>query len=113
MWAKMKSAYPRSGEIPMNCNLFCGLDCRRKQTKKDPEKKLKHISKNLFQGHLTGQHEAAHTRDEARQEGVEGKGANEHTIDELHDSGEQNVNKIGVDDFKLLWCVALIFIVEL
>lgn len=81
--------------------------------KKIQRKKLEYFHKNPLQRHLTSQHEAAHARDEARQERVEGKGANEHTIDELHDSGEQNVNKIGIDDFQLLWCVALIFIVEL
>lgn len=29
----MKSANPRSGDIPINCALFCGFDCKRRQTK--------------------------------------------------------------------------------
>jgi hypothetical protein len=28
----MKSANPLSGEIPINCALFCGFDCRRRHT---------------------------------------------------------------------------------
>lgn len=30
--AKMKSANPRSGDIPVNCNLFSGFTCKRRQT---------------------------------------------------------------------------------
>lgn len=30
--AKMKSAKPRSGDMPTNCSLFSGFACRRKQT---------------------------------------------------------------------------------
>lgn len=31
-WAKIKSANPRSGDIPTNTLLFCGFACNRKHT---------------------------------------------------------------------------------
>lgn len=31
-WAKIKSAKPRSGEIPINCDLFSGFACKRRHT---------------------------------------------------------------------------------
>lgn len=32
-WARMKSAKPRSGEIPTNCCLFSGFTCKRRHTR--------------------------------------------------------------------------------
>lgn len=49
----------------------------------------------------TSQNEASNSRDEAREEGVEREGTNEHAIYELSDSSEEDVNQVKVHDFDL------------
>lgn len=62
---------------------------------------------------LTSENEAADGRNEPRQEGVERECADEHTISELQNSSQQNVDEIRVDQFELLRRVVLVLIVEL
>lgn len=49
MCAKIKSANPRSGLMPMNCSLFCGFVCSLRQTArmKDPTVEMKPARKAL------------------------------------------------------------------
>ena len=51
---------------------------------------------------LTCENESAHTRDEARQEAVEGEGPDEQTVEELQRSRQQDVQQIGVHHLQLV-----------
>lgn len=62
---------------------------------------------------LTTENEAADGRDEAGKKRIEGKSANQHTISELKNSSEKNVDEVGIDELELLWRVVLVLVVEL
>ena len=59
------------------------------------------------------QHERCNTRDEAREEGIEGEGSNQAAVEELEDSSKEDVGEIGIDDLEFLGSVVVIFLVEL
>ena len=46
------------------------------------------------------QNKRAHARDEAREEGVEGKRADEAAVEELDDARDEDVTHVGVDQFE-------------
>jgi hypothetical protein len=62
---------------------------------------------------LTSKNETANGGNESREKRVEWISADEHTISELQNSRQQNINEISVDQLELLWRGGLIFIVEL
>lgn len=68
MWAKIKSANPRSGVIPKNCDLFCGFDWRRRQTESRNGGFSQAGLQYPQQALLTAQHEAADGGDESGEE---------------------------------------------
>ena len=53
-----------------------------------------------------------HAGDEAGEECVEWESSHQAAVDELDDSGEEDVGEIGVDDLQLLWGAGIVFIVE-
>lgn len=111
--AKIKSANPRSGEIPKNWALFCGLDCSRRQTETTSWFIKKIFSIIINKAELTSQHETADGADEPGQERVERKSSNKAAVNKLRDAGQQNVQQVGVHDFQLLGRVVGVLIVEL
>ena len=54
-----------------------------------------------------------HAGDEAGEKSVEGESSHEAAVDELDNSGEEDVGEIGVDDLQLLGSAGIVFIVEL
>ena len=43
-----------------------------------------------------------HAGDESRQEGIEGEGSDQATVQELYDPGQEHVGKVGVDNLQPL-----------
>ena len=66
-----------------------------------------------LQPEANGENEGPHARDEARQERVEGKSADEAAVDELHDPRDEDVGEVTVYDLKLLRGVVDVLIEEL
>lgn len=118
-WAKIKSAKPRSGEIPANCCLLSGFTCKRRHTTKKSHKisnkkktNVIYFSKSpIFR--LTAKYKATDCRNEAGQKWIEWKCSNQTAIQELNDTGKHNVEQISVNQFKLLRRIVNVFIVEL
>ena len=54
-----------------------------------------------------------HAGDEAGEKSVEWESSHEAAVDELDNSGEEDVGEIGVDDLQLLGSAGIVFIVEL
>lgn len=110
-WARMKSANPRSGEMPINWDLFSGFTCKRRHTE---TKQKRIISKCIIiKSHLilpmektfiliTSKHKATDGRNEARQKRIERKCTDQTAIHELCDTGQYDVQQVGVDNLQLL-----------
>lgn len=116
-WAKIKSANPRSGVMPRNVALFCGLACSRRQTGNIQENVEINPNRRsntfVFEWRLlTAQNEAADGRNESGQERVERETAHQATIHELNDAGQHDVHQIGIDQLQFLGRVVDVFVVE-
>ena len=59
------------------------------------------VQRIALNAQTSAQDEGSHAGDEARQEGVEGKGADEAAINELHHARDQDVAQVGVDQLEL------------
>lgn len=62
---------------------------------------------------VTSQDEAADGGDESGEEGIEGKGADQATIDKLGDAGQQDVEEVRVNQLQLLGRLAVVLANEL
>ena len=60
-----------------------------------------------------GENEGANARDESRQERVEGERADEAAVEELHDSRDEDVGEVAVDDLEPLRSVVDVLVEEL
>lgn len=117
--AKMKSANPRSGEIPANCNLFSGFACKRRQTTTVTAHWIEKVSVSVLSmwlnddhSVLTAQNETTDGRNEAGQEWIERESSNETAIHKLCDTGEYDVQQISVDQFQFFRRIIHIFVVK-
>ena len=54
-----------------------------------------------------------HAGDEAGEKSVKWECSNQAAVDELDDSGEEDVGEIGVDDLEFLGRAGIVFLVEL
>ena len=51
-----------------------------------------------LQAQADSQNKASDARDESRQKCVEGKSADETTVDELNDTRQEHIGQVGIDD---------------
>ena len=65
-----------------------------------------------LQSKADSQYERSDTGDESREEGVERECAHHATVEELNDTGEENVGQIGVDYFQPLGSVVSVLVGE-
>lgn len=66
--------------------------------------------KNIYR--ITSKHKATDSRNEARQKRIERKCTDQTAIHELCDTGQNDVQQVGVDNLQLLRCVVDVFVVE-
>jgi len=59
------------------------------------------------------EHKGGDTRDESREEGVEGEGTDQAAIDELEDSSEEDVGEIGINNLEFLGGVGGVLFIKL
>lgn len=125
-WANMKSAKPRSGEMPANCCLFSGFTCKRRHTtlrEKEKKLELKTIGTRKFSTkyfklcysfcfHLTSENKAADGRNESGQKWVERECSNQTAVNELYDAGKHDIEEISIDQLQFFRRIIHIFIVE-
>ena len=77
---------------------------------------LAQVKKTLIRLYLEAETDSedkrGHTRDEAREKRVEWKCSHEAAVDELDDTGEEDVGQIGVDDLQFLRSARIVLLVE-
>ena len=74
---------------------------------------VKNVEHIYLKPEANGENEGANARDESRQERVEGERADEAAVDELHDSRDEDVGEVAVDDLEPLWSVVDVLVEEL